>query len=484
MTWLRTPTHAACAELANAVAAAARLIRIDRYRSRTSVLPEHITTAYSWAMLYKIENDERVSQHISLYYITRALTRGVETEEAVEAALRTISEAITSSRTHCVLTFNTSTNAAASEALQNFLSTNENYTELNARALVTTTPNHKIRIYKHTAAERVRYVVLNNLDTPEVVFKIATAILLDLNPFGEFTATLASGYLIGDGDGVSEALQQYFAAYNANRQERAIRNALNNLTASLTQVQEQTYTRKIERAQQDLDNLYSQIREYTEILNTHKAEYLLYKLTDDNAKLQDLTRLLESSKDKLAYIECANNRLALVYTTPLLYWEPQIAQRYFDSTRQNIMNSATPAVQQLLKDIFINGTHTLMIQSGVEFDLQRKDVYFTNPNGLLGIRSTSELNGMFNPHHYYYNCWGDNKSLIVRALNDHDYVTAVLQAFAAIAGINVSDTAVITKFVEREIDEFRNTPCIKVNETAEIITCSEYIRRFTQNASN
>lgn len=148
------------------------------------------------------------------------------------------------------------------------------------------------------------------------------------------------------------------------------------------------------------------------------------------------------------------------------------------------MNSADPATQQLLKDIFINGSHTLMIQSGVTFNLNQPAVAFVNPLSVLNVMSVRELNGMYNPHHYYYNCWGDNQSIIVRALSDHDYITAILQAFAAIAGINVTDTAVVNKFVERAIPEFRDTPCIRVNETDEIITFTEYSRRLTERASN
>ena len=252
----------------------------------------------------------------------------------------------------------------------------------------------------------------------------------------------------------------------------------------LTQNREREYTDKIARAQRELDDLYERITDYTKRLNDRKAEYLLYKLTDEDTRVAELKQFLNASKDKLSYLKYEAGYLTMVYNTPLLYYEPHSAQRYFDSTRENIMNSADPATQQLLKDIFINGSHTLMIQSGVTLNLTRPDVAFANPLSVLPVMSVRELNGMYNPHHYYYNCWGDNQSLIIRALTDHDYITAILQAFAAIAGINVTDTAVINKFVERELPEFKNTPCIRVNETQEIITFVEYSRRLTERASN
>lgn len=483
MQWLSSTTPAP-AELVSAVNRAHRRIAIDRYRSRTNVTHDHIYTAYSWLTLSKIENDTIVEAQTNARYVTRALSRGVETEEALNTAREAIDAAIASNYLYTMLTFNTSTNAAATEALQTQLDADPDYLELNVRALVTTTPNHKVRIYKKVNGDRTLYVILNNLDTPAVVFKIATALLLNTNMFGEFTTTLAEGYLTGDGTKVHTAVTQYFAEYNNTRQERAIRDAINNMESMLTQNREREYTDKIARAQRELDDLYERITDYTKRLNDRKAEYLLYKLTDEDTRVAELKQFLNASKDKLSYLKYEAGYLTMVYNTPLLYYEPHSAQRYFDSTRENIMNSADPATQQLLKDIFINGSHTLMIQSGVTLNLTRPDVAFANPLSVLPVMSVRELNGMYNPHHYYYNCWGDNQSLIIRALTDHDYITAILQAFAAIAGINVTDTAVINKFVERELPEFKNTPCIRVNETQEIITFVEYSRRLTERASN
>ena len=483
MQWLNATT-VQTTELVNARNKLARRLMIDRYRSRTNVTPDHIYTAYSWLALSKIENDTIVDERLMARYITRALTRGVETEEALNTAREVIADAEASNYNYTMLTFNTATNAAASETLQTQLDADTEYLELNVRALVTTTPNHKVRIYKKVMGERTVYVILNNLDTPEVVFKIATAILLNTNLFGELTTTLAEGYLAGDGDKVNAVVTQYYAEYNSTRQERAIREAIDNMETVLTQNREREYTDKINRAQRDLDDLYDRITTATKLLNDRKAEYLLYKLTDEDSKVAELKQFLNASKDKLSYVNYTSGYLTLVYNTPMLYFEPQSAQRYFDSTRTNIMNSAPTATQQLLKDIFINCTHTLMIQSGVTLNLTRPSVAFVNPTSVLNVMSVNDLQGMFNPHHYYYNCWGDNQSLIVRALTEHDYITAILQSFAAMAGVNVTDTAVMTKFVEREIPEFKNTPCIKVNETNEIITFTEYSRRLTERASN
>lgn len=95
------------------------------------------------------------------------------------------------------------------------------------------------------------------------------------------------------------------------------------------------------------------------------------------------------------------------------------------------------------------------------------------------------LKGIPNPHHKYYNCWGDNQSNIVRALVDKDYITAITTAFAATSGLNISDTAVMEKFVNDELPyRYSDTPCLKNTATGELITINTYKRRFEDNASN
>lgn len=483
MQWLTAYNQRIDGKLAQACIKIARRARIDRYRSRTTVTADHINTAYSWTTMDRIENDNLVASESTLKYITRPLARAVDTEEAFTNARDIIEnlQTFTYTRTLCII--NTSTNAAAAERLQEYMGTTA-YTELNVRTLVTSTPNHKIRVYKYTQDSRYYYVILNNVDTPEVVFKLSAAILLHENYFGDATATFVEAYHAGDESKVNAAVVQYFAEFNAHAQERAINNAINNMATALTQGRDNEYLRKIERAQTALDNLYTNIQEHAKILNEYKAEYLMYKLTDENSKVNELTQFLMSTKNNLAHIKFSNNRLDLVYSTPLLYWESEMVRRYFESSRNNVMNTAPEHVQHLLKDLFINNTHTLLIQSGATLDLARGTINFLNPTAVLNVMTLGELNGMFNPHHYYYNCWGDNQSLISRALVDHDYVTAILQTFAAIAGINMTDTAVITRFIERELNEFNSTKCIKVNETGEIIAPAEYYRRLTENASN
>ena len=54
--------------------------------------------------------------------------------------------------------------------------------------------------------------------------------------------------------------------------------------------------------------------------------------------------------------------------------------------------------------------------------------------------------GIPNPHHAFYNCWGDNKTPILKYLANNDLYEAVQQIISAVSTINVVDNAVFAKF--------------------------------------
>lgn len=54
--------------------------------------------------------------------------------------------------------------------------------------------------------------------------------------------------------------------------------------------------------------------------------------------------------------------------------------------------------------------------------------------------------GIPNPHHAFYNCWGDNKTPILKYLANNDLYEAVQQIISAVSTINIVDNAVFAKF--------------------------------------
>ena len=224
------------------------------------------------------------------------------------------------------------------------------------------------------------------------------------------------------------------------------------MTAAIYENRERDLINHIEAEQRSIDDLYLRISEHTEKLNAHKANYLLFKLTDEDARIQELKTFLHNSYENITGLKAEQGTIQIAYKTPLVFFEPDALQRYFDSARPNVVNEAPNWVQQLLKDIFLNKTKQLLIETGAIIYIERPRIDYRNPASIrTDVYAPSEFSGIPNPHHHYYNCWGDNKPNILRALTEHDYVLAITQIFAAMGGLNLTDTPVMEKFIQREL---------------------------------
>lgn len=484
MIWLSEPSSNIPEELQRACQLSTNRLSSNRYRSRTEVTDQLIATAFSWMRLPTLKDGElQTTWRNWLRYITKPIQRGTPTEEAVEHVKDAIARCVESDHYYTVLTFNTATAAIPSEAVKEMLTNDtENYTELNVRTMLTSTPNHKIHVYQRNGLENQKlYIVLNNLDTPTVIFKLAAALMLIDKPFEDATEKFAQEWMTGDANRIYEVVREYYKEYNAGREERLFNETLTSLVQRVANTKKQFYDRSITEKQGEINRYYEYIAEAMQQINKLKGEYLLQMTLDEDTKIKDLQDYLKTCRDKISHIEVYDSTLTIIYHTALMYFEETLLEPYFKSTRGNIINGAEAWLQQLIKDVFLNKKYTLNIESGIQINLDTHTFRYVRPTQ-YGIYSHN-AKGIPNPHHEYYNCWGDNQPIIHQALNNSDFLTAILTAFAAMAGINLSDTAVIEKFVTRELYDYRDYRCLLNNESGELITIKEYERRFNDASS-
>lgn len=364
--WL-TPVEALVPnQLLQAETALRRRVRLNRYRSRTEVTSEHIIAAFSWLKLPVLTDEGTLesSENGNVYYATFSVPRGVPDEQALRDAQDKITGVTAARYSHAFVTFNTASAASGSAAIKQWLDACPDYTELPVRPMLTTTPNHKVHVYVNNVTDDKTFIILNNIDTPAFVFKLGAALLTIYQKFGNKTNEIAEKYLTGNGTEVCRVIHEYYAEYEAHAQERALLEALNTMTAAICENRERDLIKQIEDTQYEIDNLYNRISEYTERLNTHKANYLLFKLTDEDARVQELKTFLHNSYENITGLKAEHGTIQIAYKTPLVFFEPDALQRYFDSSRPNVVNEAPNWVQQLLKDIFINKTKQLLIETG------------------------------------------------------------------------------------------------------------------------
>ena len=478
MEWITPSTIAVPEELDNAYRVSWNRMSINRYRSRTDVTEPQIATAFSYLRLLDISKDPATVNRRAIRYVTRAVQRGVDPETAFTNATAEIVGALEFNYPYTIIMFNTANAATNSEKLLTFLTESDIYTELNVRTMVTSTPNHKIHIFERTITvnneeDRKLYIILNNVDTPEVLFKTAAALMMSTNYFGEDTEKIAEAWMTGDGTKVSTLIIERYKEYREVLTRKRFDDSIQLILTSLTETKRHNYDYRIRNLEREINDHYKRIRELMDALNKVKGAYLLSITMNEDDKAKQLIDFLNVCKDKISFIEAHGNELRLVYKTPLVYFDGNLLANYFASTLRNSVNTSPDWEQKLLKDIFIDKKYTLFIESGIALNL--------NDSTFRNLRPSSvnvHENGIPNPHHMYYDCWGDYTPEITRALQDSDYVTAITTAFAAMGGINLADTAVVDKFVDDELHSYRDFQCLKDNETSEYMTITEYKRRY------
>ena len=472
MLWEQSPTLAMPAELDAAIRTAHRRTNLNVYRSRLNFDNEFIYTAFSWLWLPIITDNTVRDTNTSFRFTTQALTRG-DAAQATDEAYRVYTN-ICNIDGYSLTIFNSVNNSQAAIMLTERLLQEERLQQLNVRPVITLNVNHSIKMFTDNAG---RYFVISNQYTHELMFKLSAVMLNAYTPFDEeYRNALAQAYLSGAADNVINAIGNRYADIIRLRQETRMVQAIENLTLNLDSGELQRIENNIRDQEEAIRQAYAQIDQMYTHLREFQAQYLL-KLTEDvTAAEEQLKTFLMSSRNHFRYIEynARRKQLNFVYETALIYFDQGAYDIYARSTRPNMVTNAAPALRSLLDDIFVTHMIKMHFVSGVQLNMETGDIRYLDPYST----PDTVVDGLSNPHHKHFNCFGDNVSQLRQAIRNKDYVSAILQAESAIAGINIADATVFRRFVEEDLTYNSAIPCLEVAATGERMTIEEYIRRY------
>ena len=472
MLWEQSPTLAMPAELDAAIRTAHRRTNLNVYRSRLNFDNELIYTAFSWLWLPIITDNTVRDIHASFRFTTQALTRG-DAAQATDEAYRVYTN-ISNTDGYSLTIFNSVSNSQAAIMLTERFLQEERLQQLNVRPVITLNVNHSIKMFTDNAG---RYFVISNQYTHELMFKLSAVMLNAYTPFDEeYRSALAQAYLNGTADNVINAIGNRYADIARLRQETRMMQAIENMTLNLDSGELQHIENNIRDKEEAIRQAYTQIDQMYAQLREFQAQYVL-KLTEDaSAAEEQLKTFLMSSRAHFRFIEYDTRRkqLKFVYETALIYFDQNAYDIYAHSTRPNMVTTATAAIKSLLDDIFVTRMIKMHFVSGVQLNMETGDIRYLDPYST----PDTVVDGLSNPHHKHFNCFGDNVSQLRQAVRNKDYVSAILQAESAIAGINIADATVFRKFVEDDLNYSTTIPCLEVAATGERITIEEYIRRY------
>lgn len=472
MLWEQSPTLAMPAELEAANRTAHRRSSLNVYRSRLNFDNEFIYAAFSWLWLPIITDNTVRDTNASFRFTTQALTRG-DAAQATDEAYRVYTN-LCNIDGYSLTIFNSVNNSQAAIMLTERFLQEERLQQLNVRPVITLNVNHSIKMFTDNAG---RYFVISNQYTHELMFKLSAVMLNAYTPFDEeYRNALAQAYLSGAADNVINAIGNRYADIARLRQETRMVQAIENLTLNLDSGELQRIENNIRDKEEAIRQAYTQIDQMYAHLREFQAQYVL-KLTEDaSAAEEQLKTFLMSGRNHFRYIEynARRRQLNFVYETALIYFDQGAYDIYARSTRPNMVTNATPALKSLLDDIFVTRMIKMHFVSGVQLSMETGDIRYLDPYST----PDTVVDGLSNPHHKHFNCFGDNVSQLRQAVRNKDYVSAILQAESAIAGINIADATVFRKFVEDDLTYNSAIPCLEVAATGERMTIEEYIRRY------
>lgn len=185
-----------------------------------------------------------------------------------------------------------------------------------------------------------------------------------------------------------------------------------------------------------------------------------------SSETDDFCQMITTSEN-IKNVVVSGNDISITVTQPLLFWEDE---DFEDNKDGDTFLDISEEKQKLLCDIFENRSIELLIEQQFVMNIETAKIRSTRDY-------VSNNAGIPNPHHYYFNCWGDNEYHISKAIASGDLVTALSQAIAATASFALSDGTVWGKFINTELREFSDYCCLKDTTTGEIMTIEEYLER-------
>ena len=200
--------------------------------------------------------------------------------------------------------------------------------------------------------------------------------------------------------------------------------------------------------------------------------------SDNSENINEIQNYLDSNKSLIHY-GWENDKLNLQIKSTLEYIDIEAAKKVID--RWNPTFSATHIFKALLFNPKFENYHLIVFG----------DVYLTlSPPKVTAVSRTIAANCLPSPHLFQYNCWGNNKNIILDALAKGDIILAIEQVIAATKHLNILDSTVVNAFTEYIRSHYTNNSDAKFiinTETDEAYTCREFldiINKEEQNETN
>lgn len=208
-----------------------------------------------------------------------------------------------------------------------------------------------------------------------------------------------------------------------------------------------------------LNGLLQDYRNTFEDWQKTKREITAEKLNPKKDFTEIIEYLSQHKSIKIDQRTFNTSHLIIRITTPIEYYEADVAKTMLEK------RSIPERLKKLLWETFVENKYRIISESVIDFALTNST--FT---ALSGDYSSNQLP---HPHLASFNCFGNNKPIITKALMTNDYISAIEQTVATCKNLNFYDSAVIDKLIQI-IERYYNIACFEDTKTQERISYQKY----------
>ena len=455
-------------------------MRISMYRTRNPIEVNDILYPLSFLFAPGGRTVEERDKYIG--FKTIATPRNTTTGEGVNFMLGELAEMQMLYPLNIVV-INTINNKEVGDALYEHLKQDilqatvlESYT-----TVLTQSPYHRTQLLYEELDDgndgKIKtYYLFTNKMNDVAIGRLAGCICAHMDLFGENTGNIATALIQGKQDLYETLITAFIEEASASEHLEAIRRELEQAGTYGARSMEERIMSTIQRTQ---SNIADYLHALNELYNKLREEQIrLIGVQNQVNGANELTEFLLRNIDNITFARLYDGYLYMRYRTPLLYWDADVFKILREANNRNPMHPNDGAKQQLIDDIFDTGKVVLWFDSGFRYNLTNNGISHSKIENYFNDVPTAK--GLPNPHHYYFDCWGDNASMIAQAQSRGDNVVALAQIFAAIAGLNLSDSVVTNKFVNEMFDTHSRVNCLEIKETNELISIEEYFSRYRE----
>lgn len=476
MPWLRNNNSQMSLDIHDIFTHASATIRTDFYRSRN---PLDIELFAYLAMPFRLNVVPMNKQNTRNKFKTVAMPRGVTPDEAYNTIYSHVENAAYQlSNSRHILIVNTDSNQAVTPHIVEELKDQE-WTEHDYRTALTCNPFHQVTVLftkaiPESPLSEGHVVVFTNTISDEFILKLG-AILPLLYGF-IIPEAMTNAFLNCDKAAFIEAFTAEVADIIANRRRAEQDQYLNQLEEWLKTSDTARIDNDIAGKNRSIQDYESRLRQaYQQLQQLLIQKASAYWGEADTRTSEFISYIKEYDRDKITQIlmDLRQDKFGIQIITELAYWDEELFKNYDKAGRGNAVTNQTPQVRALLRNIFLDRSVKVIFHTGI--NIHFRDGYVERWNDLLS-EGTSTI-GIPHTHIYHHDCWGNNRGPIEKAFRDRNYLIAWEQIKATLSGLNISDSTVFDKFVNRYMAGC-DTPCLVLKGTGEKLSPNAFRAKY------